>query len=133
LVEPDSNHDSLQFLPRVKESLIHYSTAFRALEILLQGQETERRILETAFFGKEIANIIAAADAQRMERHQRHEDWMKRISQIGFTPLSVSEMSTQIQESIRIQNPFEIYTEKNMMLLGLEGVPILAGLAYEWR
>ncbi|MDX5481935.1 MAG: histidinol-phosphate transaminase, partial [Hymenobacteraceae bacterium] len=63
LTEPDSEHNKLEFMPRLRESLRHYFTVFDVLDTLLPQQLPERQIIEQEFFGREIINVISCEGA----------------------------------------------------------------------
>ncbi|MDD9932317.1 MAG: hypothetical protein OXT09_01860 [Myxococcales bacterium] len=90
LIEPDVDHHQVEFLPRVRQCLAHFGAVFEVLDGCLQAHPAERGIIERAFFGREIENIIAHEAEARHERHERRGRWWARLSQLGFSPLPCS-------------------------------------------
>ncbi|PRY14237.1 histidinol-phosphate aminotransferase [Pontibacter ummariensis] len=86
LTEPDSEHNRLKFLPRLRESLRHYRTVFDVLDTLLPPMLPERQIIEQEFFGREIINVVSCEGHARVERHERQEAWQQRLIRNGFLP-----------------------------------------------
>lgn len=90
LLEPDSDHNSLNFEQTLVEARRHYGEIFRVLDICISDQ-TIRRIIKDKFFGREIFNILGCEGAERVERHERYKQWQQRLMNIGFTELSVCD------------------------------------------
>lgn len=65
LVEPDSEHNALPLLQRLPEAFHHYLIVFEALDTLLANSPRARTVLESAFFGREIINILSQPLWQR--------------------------------------------------------------------
>lgn len=83
LVEPDSNHNTLAPAPTIMESMAHYMTVFHALDSVMP-ETPELGVIENAFFGREMHNILCNHDAARYERHERFEQWASRLARLGF-------------------------------------------------
>lgn len=84
LIEPDADHDGLAFGARFAEAWRHYGLVFSALEATLARSLQARSVIEGAFFGREIANVVGAEGDARFERHERVERWRARLSDAGF-------------------------------------------------
>jgi hypothetical protein len=89
LVEPDAEHNSLPLNLLIRESIAHYLTVFDALAELLPDDAAERQTLEQAFFGREILNILSTDGPGRVERHERHANWRRRLTAHGFAPTAM--------------------------------------------
>jgi SAM-dependent methyltransferase len=83
LVEPDSNHNTLAPAPTIIESMAHYMTIFHALDNVMP-ETGSLGVIENAFFGREMHNILCNHDASRYERHERFEQWASRLIRLGF-------------------------------------------------
>lgn len=83
LVEPDANHNTLPPGPTIIESMAHYMTVFQALDRFL-AETIELGVIENAFFGREMHNILCNRDASRYERHERFAQWSSRLDRLGF-------------------------------------------------
>ncbi|KAJ0849811.1 putative transcription factor GRAS family [Helianthus annuus] len=71
LAENESNHNHPVFISRFKESLHYYTAVFDSLEATLPPNSRERMEVEQVWFGREIADIVAAEGEDRRVRHER--------------------------------------------------------------
>jgi SAM-dependent methyltransferase len=83
-IEPDSDHSNLSRGATMIEAMAHYMCVFEALDFHLAGHP-DLYIIENAFFGQEMRNILRNDGAARFERHERHETWVERMSAAGFS------------------------------------------------
>jgi hypothetical protein len=130
LVEPDSEHHALPFLPRLSESFVHYLTVFDALASLLDGHGRERAVLERAFFGRELRNIVIGEGAGRIERHERHQSWQRRLSRAGFVALDCTGLADTLRTDLAIRDPFALALDQGALLLAWKQIPLLAVSAW---
>jgi hypothetical protein len=130
LVEPDVEHHALSFLPRLSESFVHYLTVFDALETLL-GHVRERGVIERAFFGRELRNIVIGEGAQRLERHERHQSWQRRLRRAGLSALDCGWLADGLRADLELGAPFALERDRGALLLSWKKVPLLAVSA--WR
>ncbi|XP_024516667.1 DELLA protein GAI-like [Selaginella moellendorffii] len=85
LLEQDASHNSPDFDNRFNECLHYYSAIFDS--IYQQFGQVEQAVLESeAHLGREIVNILACEGRARVERHERLEQWTRRMSGMGFKP-----------------------------------------------
>ncbi|QCR24806.1 histidinol-phosphate transaminase [Pontibacter sp. SGAir0037] len=131
LTEPDSEHNKLDFLPRLRESLRHYYTVFDVLDTLLPSDMPERQVIEQEFFAREIINIISCEDSQRVERHERNEAWQRRLVRVGFTPFEQEPLADQIVSTLQLHENFELQANGAGYTLLWKNTPIVAATA--WR
>jgi hypothetical protein len=85
LAEPDVDHLEHDYATRFGHCITHFGAVFRVLDAL-PLQQGERDALKVGFFGREIADILGSAEAQRSERHEPAERWMRRLQATGFEP-----------------------------------------------
>ncbi|GHA53700.1 histidinol-phosphate transaminase [Pontibacter akesuensis] len=130
LTEPDSEHNKLRFLPRLRESLRHYYTVFDALDTLLPRLMPERQIIEQEFFGREIINVISCEKLQRVERHERHEAWMHRLIRNGFAPAPIKDSAIQIKENLKLHVNFSVQPNGAGNTLRWKETPVVAATAW---
>ena len=124
MIEPDSEHHNLPYLPRVLEAVRHYGNVFDMFSILLaDNYQTERTILEQVFFGREIINILSLDDSVRFERHERLLSWIKRMITHGFIPFDLA--SYQRHFDGEWNENFSIETVENALRLSWKGYPII--------
>ena len=130
LVEPDVEHNALPFGPRVTESIIHYLTVFDALAATLDGHGAERATLESAFFGREILNIVVGEGDERVERHERHDAWHARLTGDGYRPIDLTQVHATVAKELSVSAPFAIIDDGTFMVLTWRDLPVLAVSAW---
>jgi hypothetical protein len=131
LIEPDSEHNALPFVPRVQEAFRHYLAVFEALESVLPQDSKERGVLENAFFGREVLNVIAAEGPNRVERHERSDSWRRRLTQSGFRLLPFSSQAIeQESQALRLGSSFSVDNSAGMVRLQYRQTSLLAASAW---
>lgn len=131
LIEPDSEHNALPFVARVGEAYHHYLAVFEALDELLPTACRERSILENAFFGREVLNVVAAEGPNRFERHERANSWRRRLTQSGFRLLPCSPQSIQQDaQTLRLRSAFSLDDASGMVRLRFRDTSLLAASAW---
>lgn len=130
LAEPDVEHNALPVGPRITESIVHYLTVFDALEATLAQHGAERATLETAFFGREILNIVVGEGDARVERHERHDAWQARLSRGGFTAIDLSNVHATVAQELSVTPPFAIEMDGAFLVLSWRNLPVLAVSAW---
>ena len=109
LVEQDSSHNGPFFLGRFMEALHYYSAIFDSLDTMLPRYDTRRAKIEQFFLAEEIKNIVSCEGPARVERHERVDQWHRRMSRAGFQ-MAPLKMITQAKEWLRKVNVCEGYT-----------------------
>lgn len=130
LAEPDVEHNALPFGPRVTESIVHYLTVFDALEATLAAHGVERATLETAFFGREILNIVVGEGDERVERHERHDAWHSRLTRSGFNAINLAQVHDAVARELAVEPPFAIGMDGAFLVLAWRSLPVLAVSAW---
>lgn len=132
LIEPDSEHNALPFVSRLCEAFHHYSAVFEALEAVLPQDSKEREVLEQAFFGREVMNVIAAEGPHRVERHERADAWRRRMTETGFelVPFTPQAIEQGLQ-TLRLGSQFSLNESVGMVRLQFRKTALLAASA--WR
>ncbi|MBD1396995.1 histidinol-phosphate transaminase [Pontibacter sp. JH31] len=131
LTEPDSEHNKLDYLPRLRESLRHYHTVFDVLDTLLPQDMPERQIIEQEFFGREIINVVASEGADRVERHERSDAWQRRLVRNGFGPIAHPDLAQDLTDELRLHPDFSLVQNGAGYTLHWKGTSIIASTA--WR
>ncbi|KAB1221729.1 Scarecrow-like protein 13 [Morella rubra] len=93
LVEQESNTNTSSFLPRFEETLEYYTAMFESIEAAGRPRNDKQRIrAEENCVARDIVNMIACEETERVERHELLGKWRARLSMAGFTqyPLSCS-------------------------------------------
>ncbi|EYU27522.1 hypothetical protein MIMGU_mgv1a0179791mg, partial [Erythranthe guttata] len=75
VAEREANHNHPIFQQRFLEAVDHYAAVFDSLEATLPPNSRERLAVEQIWFGREIADIVAAEGESRRERHERFRSW----------------------------------------------------------
>ncbi|KVH98993.1 Transcription factor GRAS [Cynara cardunculus var. scolymus] len=128
LVEQDSNHNGPFFLGRFMESLHYYSAIFDALDAMLPKYDTKRAKIEQFYFAEEIKNIVSCEGPNRVERHERVDQWRRRMSRAGFqaAPIKLAVQAKHWLEKLEICDGYTIAEEKGCLVLGWKSRPIVA-------
>ncbi|KAI3504556.1 hypothetical protein L1887_26122 [Cichorium endivia] len=128
LVEQDSNHNGPFFIGRFMEALHYYSAIFDALDAMLPKYDTKRAKIEQFYFAEEIKNIVSCEGPNRVERHERVDQWRRRMSRAGFqaSPIKVVTRAKQWLAKLEICEGYTIAEEKGCLVLGWKSKPIVA-------
>ncbi|KAF5730928.1 hypothetical protein HS088_TW19G00530 [Tripterygium wilfordii] len=128
LVEQDSSHNGPFFLGRFMEALHYYAAIFDSLDAMLPKYDTRRAKMEQFYFAEEIKNIVSCEGPGRVERHERVDQWRRRMSRAGFQVAPI-KMVARAKEWLGKNNVCEGYTvveEKGCLVLGWKSKPIIA-------
>ncbi|MDX5421888.1 MAG: histidinol-phosphate transaminase [Hymenobacteraceae bacterium] len=131
LTEPDSEHNKLDYLPRLRESLRHYHTVFDVLDTLLPQDMPERQVIEQEFFGREIINVVSCEGMDRVERHERNEAWQRRLIRNGFSPVVHPDLVQELTEGLQLHPNFSLIHNGAGYTLHWKDTNIIASTA--WR
>ncbi|OIT34905.1 PREDICTED: DELLA protein RGL1-like [Nicotiana attenuata] len=132
VVEQDANHNGPFFLGRFLESLHYYSAIFDSLEANLPRDSTTRIKIEKCHYAEEIRNIVAYEGSNRIERHERADQWRRQLGRAGFQVVGLKCMSqAQMMLSVYGSDGYTLASEKGCLLLGWKGRPIMFASAWE--
>ncbi|KAL8056558.1 hypothetical protein ABFX02_04G126600 [Erythranthe guttata] len=133
LVEQDSSHNGPFFLGRFMEALHYYSAIFDSLDAVLPKYDTKRAKMEQFYFAEEIKNIVSCEGPARVERHERVDQWRRRMSRAGFqpSPLKMLAQTKQWLSSINACEGYTIVEEKGCLVLGWKSKPIVAASCWK--
>lgn len=110
MAEIESNHNHPLFLSRFGEALKYYTAVFDSLEATLPPNSRERMEVEQVWFGREIADVVAAEGEKRRERHERFRSWEVMMRNGGFENVSLSQFAiSQAKLLLRLHYPSEGY------------------------
>ncbi|KAI3761407.1 hypothetical protein L1987_51822 [Smallanthus sonchifolius] len=133
LVEQDSSHNGPFFLGRFMEALYYYSAIFDALDAMLPKYDTRRAKIEQFYFAEEIKNIVSCEGPNRVERHERVDQWRRRMSRAGFqaAPVKLMAQAKQWLAKLEICEGYTIVEEKGSLVLGWKSKPIVAASCWK--
>lgn len=120
VVEREMNTNTAPFLPRFMEALNYYSAVFESLDVSLERENRDRFNIEKQCLARDIVNIVACEDAERIERYEVAGKWRARMTMAGFT---VYPINTSVDNSIRPLfesrgNNYRLKAEKGALHLG---------------
>ncbi|XP_021719817.1 scarecrow-like protein 13 [Chenopodium quinoa] len=90
VVEQESNTNTSPFLNRFAETLDYYTAMYESVDVALARDDKKRINAEMHCLARDIVNMIACEDAERVERHEPFGKWRARLSMAGFTQLPLS-------------------------------------------
>ncbi|KAG9446408.1 hypothetical protein H6P81_012536 [Aristolochia fimbriata] len=133
LVEQDSGHNGPFFLGRFMESLHYYSAIFDSLDAMLPKYDTKRAKIEQFYFAEEIKNIVSCEGPARVERHERVDQWRRRMSRAGFqpSPIKMIAQAKQWLTKVKACEGYTIAEEKGCLVLGWKSKPIVAASCWK--
>ncbi|XP_057421341.1 GRAS family protein RAD1 [Lotus japonicus] len=133
MVEQDSSHNGPFFLGRFMESLHYYSAIFDSLDAMLPKYDTKRAKMEQFYFAEEIKNIVSCEGPLRMERHERVDQWRRRMSRAGFqaAPIKMVAQAKQWLLKNKICDGYTVVEEKGCLVLGWKSKPIVAASCWK--
>ncbi|KAG8386648.1 hypothetical protein BUALT_Bualt03G0170500 [Buddleja alternifolia] len=132
VVEQDANHNGPFFLGRFLESLHYYSAIFDSLEDSLPRNSPQRIKIEKFHFAEEIRNVVAYEGCDRIERHERADQWRRQICRAGFHVVGLKCLSqAKIMISGYGSDGYTVASEKGCLQLGWKGRPIMVASAWQ--
>ncbi|KAL4283413.1 hypothetical protein GQ457_16G031590 [Hibiscus cannabinus] len=128
LVEQDSSHNGPFFLGRFMEALHYYSAIFDSLDAMFPKYDTKRAKMEQFYFAEEIKNIVSCEGPDRVERHERVDQWRRRMSRAGFqaSPLRLLTQAKQWLGNNKVIEGYTVVEDKGCLVLGWKSKPIVA-------
>lgn len=132
VVEQDANHNGPFFLGRFLESLHYYSAVFDSLDSSLARGSEERMKIERWHLAEEICNVVACEGDDRVERHERADQWRRQLGRAGFQVVGVKclEKAKAVVGGYGCDG-YTVASEKGCLQLGWKGRPIM--LASAWH
>ncbi|XP_050224869.1 GRAS family protein RAD1-like [Mercurialis annua] len=133
LVEQDSSHNGPFFLGRFMEALHYYSAIFDSLDSMLPRYDTRRAKIEQFYFAEEIKNIVSCEGPARLERHEKVDQWRRRMSRAGFqgAPIKMVAQAKQWLGKINVCDGYTVVEEKGCLVLGWKSKPIIAASCWK--
>ncbi|KAM0049016.1 putative transcription factor GRAS family [Helianthus debilis subsp. tardiflorus] len=139
LLEQESNTNTSSFSKRFEEALDYYTAMFESIDTklprnIVMPRDDRRRIsAEENCVARDMVNIVACEDTDRVERHEPLAKWKFRLEQAGFTmqPLSYS-VATAAREVLReFSECYRLGEKDGALVLGWKTRPMATCSA--WR
>ncbi|XP_042041546.1 GRAS family protein RAD1-like [Salvia splendens] len=132
VVEQDANHNGPFFLGRFLECLHYYAAVFDSLEWRLARGSGERMKIERWHMGEEICNVVACEGEDRVERHERAEQWRRQMGRAGFQVVGL-ECLDEVKGVVGGYGSegYTLTVEKGCLQLGWKGRPIMMASAWQ--
>ncbi|KAL6840356.1 hypothetical protein ACP4OV_030166 [Aristida adscensionis] len=133
LVEQDAGHNGPFFLGRFMEALHYYAAVFDALDAALPRYDARRARVEQFHFGAEIRNVVGCEGAARVERHERADQWRRRMSRAGFQsmPIRMAAKAREWLDEHAGGGGYTVAEEKGCLVLGWKGKPVIAASCWK--
>uniref|UniRef100_A0A453G3N5 DELLA protein GAI1 n=1 Tax=Aegilops tauschii subsp. strangulata TaxID=200361 RepID=A0A453G3N5_AEGTS len=133
LVEQDAGHNGPFFLGRFMEALHYYAALFDALDAALPRYDARRARVEQFHYGAEIRNVVGCEGAARVERHERADQWRRRMSRAGFQsmPIKMAAKAREWLEENAGGSGYTVAEEKGCLVLGWKGKPVIAASCWK--
>ncbi|KAH1238343.1 DELLA protein GAIP [Glycine max] len=130
VVEQDTNHNGHFFLGRFLESLHYYSAIFDSLEPSMPRNRQHRMKIERLHFAEEIRNVVAYEGQDRIERHERVDQWRRQLGRAGFQVMPL-KCNSQVRMMLSVYDcdGYTLSSEKGNLLLGWKGRPVIMASA----
>ncbi|XP_044496711.1 scarecrow-like protein 13 [Mangifera indica] len=90
IAEQESNTNTSPFFHRFRETLDYYMAMFESIDVACPRDDKKRISAEQHCVARDIVNMIACEDAERVERHELLGKWTLRLKMAGFTPYAMS-------------------------------------------
>ncbi|KAL8033242.1 hypothetical protein ABFX02_13G149500 [Erythranthe guttata] len=130
VAEREANHNHPIFQQRFLEAVDHYAAVFDSLEATLPPNSRERLAVEQIWFGREIADIVAAEGENRRERHERFRSWEVMLRSTGFGNIPLSPFAhSQAKLLLRLHYPsegYQLHIINDSFFLGWQNHPLFS-------
>ncbi|KAL2495604.1 SCARECROW-like 13 [Forsythia ovata] len=114
LVEQESNTNTSPFFQRFCETLNYYTAMFESIDAARSREDKQRINAEEHCVARDVVNIIACEDTDRVERHELFGKWRLRLMMAGFSPIPLSQsVSTAIKDMLNEYSPNYRLAESN--------------------
>uniref|UniRef100_A0A384UJQ5 DELLA protein n=1 Tax=Artocarpus altilis TaxID=194251 RepID=A0A384UJQ5_ARTAL len=132
VVEQEANHNGPVFLDRFTEALHYYSTVFDSLEGSANSQD---KVMSEVYLGKQIANVVAAEGADRVERHETMDQWRARMEGAGFAPAYLGsnafKQASMLPALYAGGDGYGVEEKNGSLMLGWHTRPLIATSAWQ--
>ncbi|KAK1262615.1 Scarecrow-like protein 28 [Acorus gramineus] len=91
VAEQEAKHNEQRWEGRILSSLKYYSAIFDSVHSSLPMTENPARIIIEEMFAREIRDIVACGERERVERHEEFEKWRRLMGGGGFRNIGIGE------------------------------------------
>ncbi|CAI9787849.1 unnamed protein product [Fraxinus pennsylvanica] len=114
VVEQESNTNTAPFFQRFCETLDYYTAMFESIDAARPRGDRQRISAEEHCVARDIVNIIACEETERVERHELFGKWSLRLKMAGFSPIPLnSSVSNAIQDMLNEYSSNYLLREEN--------------------
>ncbi|KAF8040476.1 hypothetical protein BT93_B2642 [Corymbia citriodora subsp. variegata] len=137
VIEVESNHNSPDFTNRFAEVLFFYSTYFDCLEECMEGDDENRTVFESVYFGQGIRTTLAAEGEERNIRNVKIDVWRAFFSRFGMVEVDLGMASLYQADLMAKKFPcgssctFEMNGKS--LIIGWKGTPLFSLSAWQFE
>ncbi|GJS84830.1 scarecrow-like protein 13 [Tanacetum coccineum] len=139
LLEQESNTNTSSFSKRFEEALDYYTAMFESIDaklpknIQMPRDNSQRISAEENCVARDMVNIVACEDIDRVERHEPLDKWKFRLQAAEFTSLPLSySVVTGVQEVLKeFSECYRLWEKDGALVLGWKNRPMVTCSA--WR
>ncbi|KAK4265895.1 hypothetical protein QN277_026885 [Acacia crassicarpa] len=128
MTEVEANHNSKSFVKRFTEALFYFSVFFDCVEESMEGDDPNRRVLESLFLRYGIRDIVAADGEKRKIRSVKIEVWRAFFGRFGMVEEELSMSSLYQAELVAKKfssgNSCTFHMDGSSLLTGWKGTPL---------
>ncbi|KAK4265896.1 hypothetical protein QN277_026886 [Acacia crassicarpa] len=128
VTEVEANHNSKSFVKRFTEALFYYSAFFDCVEESMEGDDPNRRVLESLYLRFGIRDIVAAEGEKRKMRNVKIEVWRAFFGRFGMVEEELSLSSLYQAELVAKKfsggNSCTFHMDGSSLLTGWKGTPL---------
>ncbi|KAK4265891.1 hypothetical protein QN277_026882 [Acacia crassicarpa] len=128
VTEVEANHNSKSFVKRFTEALFYYSAVFDCVKESMEGDDPNRRVLESFYLRFVIRDIVAVEGEKRKMRNVKIDVWRAFFGRFGMVEEELS-MSSLYQAEL-VAKKFSsgksstFHMDGNSLLIGWKGTPL---------
>ncbi|CAK9138912.1 unnamed protein product [Ilex paraguariensis] len=128
VIEIEANHNSPVFVTRFIEALFFYGALFDSLEVCMFHDEQNRMMLQSAYFGQVIRNIVATESEERTIQHVNINVWKAFFARFGMVEVDLS-LSSLYQADLLLRNvacgsSCTLNIDGKSLMIGWKGTPL---------
>ncbi|KAH0779222.1 hypothetical protein KY290_005649 [Solanum tuberosum] len=136
IAEQEANHNRSDFMNRINEAWLYYSTMFNVLENSKSTQTNNLNLEMTKqYLWREIYNLVACEGTKRVVRHETLGQWRVRLNSAGFNlvPLGLNmyRQANLLVALITNEEGYRVEEKDGCLMLSWHSRPLITTSA--WR